>query len=669
MLDFTELRAYRAMLNLARSPKEAVEMEQMRAITQNIVPLYFLISASAVGLGGNFYGQAPDIMTVGVPLVAVLVSLWRVTKWWGAEKRLAEPDNARRNLRQLEGFTIILFAMLAVWVAMFLPYSSDIQVTYLSFFTAFTGAAATLCALSRPRMVAITLSLTLLQFCVMFMGQAPRYYLFTAIQLAATYFVFFLASRSYNRRLIQGVMLHYQLKNESARTARLSETNRQLALSDTLTGLPNRRSFFEEIDRVIGECGPDCLPVVGLIDLDGFKPINDVYGHAAGDAVLVETATRLTRVIGSENRVARLGGDEFAYILPPETSPEAARLIAERVVNVFLRPFRLPTNDTSRVSASVGYSSRVLNARTSRDLVAQADFALFRAKEVSVGHAVEFSAEHAKTQQREALVQQCFRSADLEEEIRLVFQPIVDSSTGTVVRFEALARWTHPEIGIVGPDEFVAVAEKAGMTHLMTRSVFRKAIRQLREWPDSVQLTVNLSAQDIISRDTTEELVSMLMAEEPSLCERLCLEVTETSLLSDTAEARYNLERFRQLGLKIALDDFGTGYSSLRYLQDFDFDVVKIDRTFIQSQDVRAHGFGLVATIQQLCRSMAIDCVVEGVETFEQLQYARSAGCRYIQGYFYSRPLEADAASAYFPGAGGFTPFSGLARTGGRNVA
>jgi predicted signal transduction protein with EAL and GGDEF domain len=320
-------------------------------------------------------------------------------------------------------------------------------------------------------------------------------------------------------------------------------------------------------------------------------------------------------------------------------------------------PVSLPSKEISRVSASIGYSSRSFPVQSARDLLEQADFALFRAKEQKVGRAVEFSASHAQTQMRDAVVQQALKKADLDAELRLVFQPIVNSTDGEMTRCEALARWDSPELGAVSPMEFVAIAEKAGMTQQLTQVVVRKALEHLHLWPDLQSMSVNLSAQDIICRETSDALVAMFLAVPESVRHRLVLEVTESSLLTDLEEARYNLMKFRFLGLKTAIDDFGTGYSSLRYLQELEFDIVKIDRSFGAALDSKARGLGLVATIQHLCRSLSIECIIEGIETKQQLEIARSAGCRYVQGFLYSPPIEAADLAPYLTGEKGFMSY------------
>ena len=669
MLRATEIHKYRAMLQNARTPEEAVMMEQLRAIWQNIPALYLLLVVAVIALGSTFTSQAPEWMTVGVPVVAVLFAVVRLILWHHERKHLTDPAMARKSLLRIEFVTLGLFAGLGIWVWGLLPYATEVEKLYLSFFTAFTGASSTICGISRPRIVGGCLVMTLGVFCLLFYDPSVRFYMFAVVQISVTYLVFYLTSRSYKSRLVQSVALLNRLNAENRRSSNLASTNQSMALSDMLTGLPNRRNFFLEVDASYSPGTDMVLPVVGLVDLDGFKPVNDVFGHTAGDAVLVETARRLKQVLGEDAGVARLGGDEFAYILPSHVSQEEAARIAERIVAAMAEPVRLPNNDTSRVTASVGYSSRAFPVTSARDLLEQADFALFRAKEHKVGQAVEFSATHAESQLREAKVYQALKKADLSREIRLVFQPIVNSTDGALTRCEALARWTSPQLGAVPPAEFVAVAEKAGITQRLTRVVFQQALEYLHAWPALSSLSINLSAQDIISRETSDALVALLMHEPESLRRRLVLEVTESSLLNDMDEARFNLMKFRFLGVQIALDDFGTGYSSLRYLQELEFDIVKIDRSFGAAIDTKARGLGLVATIQHLCRSLSIECIIEGIETREQLEIARSAGCRLVQGFLYSRPLEADEIGAYLQGEARFPDYREMLEGTRRDVA
>ena len=650
MLRSTQIHKYRAMLQNARTPEEAVMMEQLRAITQNIPSLYIMLGVSVLTLGLSFKGAAPNWLCMGVPAAVTVLSGIRVLRWRDIATGVIDPQLVRPALFQQEVVMVALYVLMGLWVLALMPYADRDGITSLAFFTAFTGAVASLCALSRPRVVGVSLALTLAVYAVLFLNKDVHFYPYAGVQIGAAYFVFILASRSYKSRLVHSVALLNRLNAENRRSADLAEKNQSMALTDMLTGLPNRRWFFQEIDSYCAACDPcpaSDMPVIGLVDLDGFKPINDVFGHAAGDAVLIETAKRLKAVLGEAACVARLGGDEFAYTLPAGINQEETANAAGRIISAMAEPFRLPNNETSRVSASVGYSSRAFPVSSVRDLLEQADFALFRAKEHKIGRAMEFSASHAESQLREAMVLQALKKANLEKELELVFQPIVNSTDGEIQKVEALARWTSRDLGSVAPLEFVAVAEKAGLTQQLTRAVLRKALDQLRAWPELPAMSVNLSAQDVISRETSDTLVAMLLDEPESVRDRLILEVTESSLLTDLEEARYNLLKFRVLGLKIALDDFGTGYSSLSYLQRFPLDDLKIDLSFVRGMDRSTEDYEIVKTIIGLAHGLGLKVIAEGIERPTQRDMLAALGCDSGQGYLFSPPLAEPDAEAF----------------------
>ncbi|MFN7169290.1 MAG: putative bifunctional diguanylate cyclase/phosphodiesterase [Pannonibacter sp.] len=633
-------------------------IEQARGILQNIPSLYALLTVACLLLGVTFVDSAPPILTVFVPIAAVLFCVWRYFCWRRNNASKIDAATAPLLLKRMKALTIFMCLCLGGWLWSLLPYAGTTEKMYLAFFAALTGASVTILALSRPRIVAFTLSIVMIEYIAIFMTDGNRLYQLIGCEIFVIFVTFFQVSCSVARRLEQGVLLQTQLLAEHHKATELAAANRTLALSDTLTGLPNRRHFFEEIQNRFAEPKHHGLPIIGLVDLDGFKQINDVFGHAAGDAVLVAVSSRLRRILGTDGVPSRLGGDEFAFILSNKRSMNEAREMAAEILEAIATPIDLPSGDQGRVSASIGFSSLDFPADVATDLLEQADFALYRAKESGVGAVVEFSSAHADILRREHHVQHCFKTADLARELRLVFQPVVDSTNGEVVRFEALARWESPELGSVSPVEFVAVAEKSGMTNRLTQTVLRKTIDQLLDWPGDTKVSLNLSAKDIINEDTSDALVALLKATSESVRSRITLEVTETSFMSDFDAARRNIRKFQALGLTIALDDFGTGFSSLRYLQELEFDIVKIDRSFVHALCTHEKSFGLVATIQQLCRNMSIECVIEGIETEDQLIMARRAGCRLVQGYYYAEPLEALEAFRYISGAAQFSAFS-----------
>ena len=658
----------------AQRPKSATEripsvddrvmIEQMRVIHNATPFIFLLVSLAAASLSVTYFGRAPWYLTLVPPIGLAVLSAIQINRWIDQDDSAITVAIAKREFRTMELISVGVFLMLGFWVWSFFPYSRPSEHVFLAFFTGFAGIGLSATLLPRPRMIALNTSLAFVGFCLMFIGQGERFFFSMAAIFGAAYAVFYVASKIYKKRIRAMVEVRAELEVQNRQARYLLGVNRSLARTDALTGLPNRRHFFETLENYYQASPEGSLPVVCLVDLDGFKPINDVFGHAAGDAVLVETATRIRQVIGAKGVVARLGGDEFAFLLPWTVSDEDVEQLAGQAKDAFNQPFRFSNGETNRITASVGFSSRIVDAGSAKALLEQADFALYRAKANESSTAVMFSATDVRQQRRERMVDQALRSADFDKEIYLMFQPIVDSTTGKVQYCEALARWNSAELGLVSPAEFVPVAEKAGLTRRLAVAATQKVIQHLREWPATAAVSVNFSAQDVTSEQTIQQIYEMLSVEQPQLRQRISIELTESSLLSDFSEVSDHLKRLRSLGVKVALDDFGTGFSSLGYLQEIEFDVVKVDRSFVNSVEVSEKSFNLVRIIHLLTRTLGIDCVTEGVETIEQLTRVRAAGGRLIQGFLYAKPLEAREIEAYFAGVRQFAPAEDLLPAG-----
>ena len=633
---------------------DGVIVEQMRIIHNATPFIYLLQSVAVIALAIVFMGKAPFFMTLLPPLGFLLLSVTQVRRWQEDSQKIDSIEYARQQFKRMQYISVGTCTLLGIWVWSFIPYASPTERVFLAFFTGFAGVALSATLLPRPRMVALNSSLALGGMCLMFFGLGERFYFSMTGIFGAAYIIFYIVSHIFKQRIRAMVEARAQLERQNMQASYLLGVNQSLARTDTLTGVPNRRHFFETLENYYAASEPGALPVVGLVDLDGFKPINDVFGHAAGDAVLIETASRIKQVVGTKGEVARLGGDEFAYILPWSVTEQEVVSIAAEIKDALSQPMRLTNGETNRVTGAVGYSSRIVDAGSAKALLEQADFALYRAKAQNSPVAIKFSANDVRKQRRERIVDQALRSANLKEEIHLVFQPVVDSTTGKIQYCEALSRWNSPELGRVSPAEFIPIAEKSGFTRHLTLVVVRKVIEQLKAWPGAATVSVNLSAHDVASEITIDRIISIVSSQSIDLRKRISIELTEFSLLSDFSEVVDNIKKLRALGVKMALDDFGTGFSSLRYLQEIEFDVVKIDRSFVASVEKSDKSFNLVRIIHLLTRTLAIDCVTEGVETVEQLVRVRAAGGRLIQGFLYAEPLEPEEMGAYF---GGFRTF------------
>jgi diguanylate cyclase len=408
-----------------------------------------------------------------------------------------------------------------------------------------------------------------------------------------------------------------------------------LASHDILTTLPNRRSFNEFLSGAMEEAARDESKIGVLsVDLDRLKEVNDVFGHAAGDLLLRKVADRLQSTAGSAF-VARSSGDEFKIVLTDGKFPTVAVQLAERLQSSMVEEFDLDDH-VVQISICIGVAIYPDDGSDATTLLANGDAAVFRAKSEGRNRVCFFDSEMDKELHERRILQEDFRSAIGNDELRLVYQPQARIS-GEIIGFEALARWHHPKRGLVGPDVFIPIAEDIGLILELGEWVLREACREAAGWDQDLTIAVNLSPVQFKHGDLPK-LVETILTEAGLAPERLELEITETALVEDFARATAIVNRLKEIGVKIAMDDFGTGYSSLSYLQSFPFDKIKIDKSFIAELNINNQSPTIVRTIIGLAHSLSLPVLAEGVETKEQLEFLEEEGCNEIQGFLIGRP-------------------------------
>jgi diguanylate cyclase (GGDEF)-like protein len=438
------------------------------------------------------------------------------------------------------------------------------------------------------------------------------------------------------------------LEQSLAELSRLKEQLRYQAYHDPLTGLPNRTLFLEKVIDRIGHPG-EKMPVVLFLDLDDFKVVNDTLGHAAGDRLLADVAARLRTVLRADDVAARLGGDEFAVLLDDDPGLSESEAVAHRIIDSMRVAFSVDGHETT-VGASIGIAAARLGTEHADELLRNADVAMYTAKESGKNRVSVFEPTmHAAIVERHALSAELSRSLG-RGELAVFYQPIVALPSARVTGMEALVRWRHPVRGLIGPSEFVHLAEETGMILQLGRWVLSEACRQAADWsalgPPGQPLTisVNLSAQQLQEPTFVSDLKSILL--ETGLTPwQLVLEMTESVMFHDTTTTISRLEAIRDLGVRIAIDDFGTGYSSLGYLRRFQVDILKIAREFVgpaESEEEWAFAGAIVA----LGRTLGLTIIAEGIEDAGQFRRLAELGCEYGQGYLLSRPQEADAMTS-----------------------
>jgi diguanylate cyclase (GGDEF)-like protein/PAS domain S-box-containing protein len=423
---------------------------------------------------------------------------------------------------------------------------------------------------------------------------------------------------------------------------------RHIAFHDALTGLPNRALFTEHLRLAVEAArrDPSRLFAVLFLDLDRFKVVNDSLGHTVGDQMLVALARRLENCLRAGDTVARLGGDEFSLLLNGIEGAADATRVAERVQQELAHPFTLSGHEVFAYG-SIGIALSTTGYANEEDVLRDADTVMYRAKAQGKPYEVFDSAMHARVVAQMRLENDLRRAIE-RREFRVFYQPIVSLSTGRITGFEALARWQHPERGLVSPGEFIPVAEETGLIVAVGQQVLEEACRQMAGWHKlsplhaGTKLSVNLSGRQFAQPDLFERIERVVSA---TGIDPRCLqfEITESVVMENARTITSIIDELRGLGIELAIDDFGTGYSSLAYLHRFPIQTLKIDRSFISPAGGDERDDEIVRTIIMLARNMGKDVVAEGVETAEQLARLRQLGCAYGQGYFFSRPQDAAA--------------------------
>jgi diguanylate cyclase (GGDEF)-like protein len=413
-----------------------------------------------------------------------------------------------------------------------------------------------------------------------------------------------------------------------------------LARHDPLTGLPNRRFFSEKLDNAL-KCAPaeSRGTAVLMMDLDGFKPINDIYGHAVGDQALTVFAERVSNITRANALLARVGGDEFAIIQPDIASLDDPTRLARRIVVALSEPIQI-AGAALKLGVGIGIAIAPDDGATRDELMRRADRALYRAKAEGVSTIRFFEPQMDANMERRMAMEKGLRAALAAKAIVPHYQPLVSLDDNRIIGFEALARWESAEFGQVAPDVFIPIAEECGLIGELGDQVLRQACRDASAWPKDVMVAVNLSAIQL--RDDTLGLrVLSILAETGLQPHRLELELTESALVDNFSKARRVIEQLRQAGVRIALDDFGTGYATIGQLRMLHLDKIKIDRSFVDLVCKDPESLVIVRAILGLASGFGLSTLAEGIEDAEQLACLKETGCLEGQGYLFGKAVPA----------------------------
>ncbi|RTE94880.1 MULTISPECIES: EAL domain-containing protein [Bradyrhizobium] len=641
-----------AAIRLFRVPADNPDLmrAQFGAFSKQIPLLYFILISNTIAVAYTYVNVAPDWLTIIVPGVLTVLAGLR-TYWWLRQRHLMRSDaDILRNLRATNWLTLPVGAGFTAWSFALYPYGDPFAKSQVAFYMAVTviGCIFSLMHLRSAALI-VTLIVDVPYVLFFFATGEPTLKAIAVNNLlvsGAMVTVLFI----YYRDFADLVASRKSLLAQQAATQALSDENFRLANLDSLTELPNRRRFFAELSSAFADAERRHVRVaVGIIDLDGFKPINDNYGHSVGDRVLIEAGRRIREVcegFGPQRvEFARLGGDEFGLVVCGDPEDADLTRLGERIGSEVKLPYQLDTAHTG-LSCSIGFASFPDSATTSEALYECADYALYHAKRHMRGGTVLFSSKLEAEIRSRGVIENLLRTSDFGTEMELVFQPIVDAMSEHTAGFETLARWHSPRLGWVSPADFIPAAERIGLIRPLTQALLARALAAAKTWPDDLRLSFNLSAHDICAAEGILPLISII--EKSGLSpRRIDFEITETAVTFDFVRAQQSIATLKAMGCGISLDDFGTGYSSLSHVHRLPLDKIKVDRSFVAEINENPVSHKIVKSLAGLCDDMEIACVVEGVETRAQLDSLRRLGCDFIQGYYFAKPMPADGIADY----------------------
>ena len=624
----------------------ALLREQYRALAELAPYLYAAAIAAAAALGIAVQGLWPTAYTVALLGALLPFATFRAVYWLRIRERVdaLSLDFIRRDVRRAAVVGPALAFALSL-VATALPEGGAVERSPLLFGVWIACAASAFCLtrlIHAAALIVFAASAPLVADLVA--GGGAAFWL-AGMLLVITCLVIVMLGENYRAfaDIVRSRLVASE-KHRAAEEAKAAAT--AMAYSDELTSLPNRRWMQSLLASRVeaGRAGGSPF-AIGLLDLDGFKPINDIHGHPAGDRILRQVARRLEAAMQGRGHAARMGGDEFAVLCDGVDCERDALALAEDLKAAFAAPF-VVDRIAIHLQCASGFSLFPSSADQADELIRLADVALYRAKASGRGAFRVFDENDEKAARARAALEQALHRAVLNDEIAVHFQPTVDLATGRISGFESLARWNDARLGAIEPSVFLPAAERIGLIDRLSRDLLRKAAAAAARWPSDVALSFNLSAAQLARPNAGSDIVAML-AEFGLPPTRFEIELTEAAIAKDLGAACSTIAAVRAAGVRVALDDFGAGHSSLAQVRDLEFDKIKIDKSFVDRVCLDPKIANLTRSIVDMARRLDLPCVAEGIERPEQLEELRLAGCVGGQGWLFAGAMPEAAATQY----------------------
>ena len=609
--------------------------EQFCVLSLQVPVLYAIVAFNSLFMAVAVIDVVPLELALICPAALVPIMVARIWVWKQRSKHadiVTAIPKIRRALLGNIAAANVLAGLLGLWSINVLWALPPERYAFIPLFTILSMITCAYCLVSLPAAAySIVISgATMICIAMAMTGDAMLMGMAANIAIVSV-FVMYMVSKQYQQ-------LRRIVKSRSKIIEQRAYAN-ELAHHDQLTGLPNRRALVERLIE-LQKNRPELPIAMAMVDMNGFKPVNDTYGHAAGDTLLITVGQRLKKMLGKDGLVARLGGDEFAILFEEPQDVDWVLRRAQQALVSIARPLMLGEHEL-RVSAGIGVAAKSKMPSDPLELLQHSDIALYEAKANNRSAISIYEGGMEARVKRRISVEKALSDRNQMATITLHYQPIIGLRPERLAAFEALARWDHPELGPVAPSEFVEAAERNGLATRLTIHLFRQAVETAKTWDDDTHLSFNLSGSGL-GTSNLDKLLPEILSEFEFDPHRLAVEVTETALLSDPAAARKVLASLQKKGVRIVLDDFGAGYASIGYLREMAFDGIKLDGSLIQDIDSNSRSRDLLSGVLQLCQAIGADVTAEMVEREEQFEILRTLPVKNVQGYLLGGPVTAD---------------------------
>ena len=631
----------------------ATDLDAVRygLLVQQIPMLYAIMLVASLLVLFVFRNVAPWHLTTIAPAVLLTGTIVRLIFWIKQKNARLTVAQIKRQLKVTSVLGPVMALGFTLWAGLLFDYGDPYQQAFMALMVLICATITAICTAALPLTSSVVIIVACLPFAFKLALNGNEVLTTMVVAFAAIGTALHSVLRKYWLALNDMTNHRSLLAQRNQEITQAKKEITRIAYQDELTDIPNKRRFEMRLSSLIEASRmTEETFYIGVIDLDGFSTINDVFGYEFGDDVLRIAAHRLQNTTGVTDFAARIDGDEFGFVLTGPSDDQDALNLGHDICAA-LEEHYVIGNNTAILTATCGMAAYPAAGDTPHLLSNRAYYALQQAKNNERTSLELFTPEHEERIQYRSHVEHALRKAIIDRRLNLAYQPIVDLQTKRPIAFEALARWTDEELGVVPPDRFILVAEQTGIINEVTSQLLEKACSDAKMWPEHIKLSFNISAKEIIQNSTGLRTLAILN-ETQLPGHRLDIEITETAFLEDLDASMQTIENLKLAGVNIALDDFGTGHASLGYVDKISLDKLKIDRSFITNIESNTRSQHIIRAIIEMCDNLEISCIAEGIENEQELDTLKRLGCKFGQGYFFAKPMPQHQVLEFIHSAG-----------------